>query len=95
MLLAFPWILRYCFRGTTLTLIRLGRQLLWPVFTTLCGVTLGELTLHIASPHSAVAQILVVAAAYSIGCCLALLLAPVRKELLGLKELIPYRRQVL
>lgn len=93
MLILFPWVLRYCFRGTTLTLLRLGQQLLWPVFTTLCGVTFGELAMHIAPPLSAIAQILVVAAAYFIGCCFALLLAPVRKELQSLKRLIPSQRE--
>jgi PST family polysaccharide transporter len=42
MLVTFPWVLSYSFRGTALTLARLGKWLLCPVIASLAGVATGE-----------------------------------------------------
>lgn len=88
MLAIFPWILSFSFRGTALTLRRLGKTLLYPVITSLIGVVAGELALHAAIHLSIISQILIVAAAFAGGCSLALFFSPVRKEVKGLRELL-------
>jgi PST family polysaccharide transporter len=88
MLVTFPWVLSYSFRGTALTLARLGKWLLCPVIASLAGVATGELAFHFVSHMSAIWQILLVAPAFSAGCLLTATLRPVREEIKGLKELL-------
>lgn len=94
MLLTFPWVLSYSFKGTALTLARLGKSLVWPIFTCLAGVATGEIAFHAVGHLPAITQILVVAIAFSAGCLLAAILKPVRNEMLGLKDLLRNSRRM-
>ncbi len=94
MLLAFPWILSFSFRGTKLTLARFGREIVYPVLTCLAGVATGELALHAAGGMPIVAQILIVGAAFAAGCLFALILKPVREEIRRLKDLLRSTRAI-
>jgi O-antigen/teichoic acid export membrane protein len=82
-----PWMLRFSFRGTNLTLQRLGRAILCPVALCLAGVLLAELALRLTSPDRIVSQLLVVALGFAAAYSLALLVPPVREEMMSLKKL--------
>lgn len=88
MIAMFPWILKFSFRGTTLTLRRLGSQIFWPILTSLAGVTTGEVTIHRLSNLSTIEQLVIVALAYIAGCGLLLFMVPVRKELNTLVQIL-------
>jgi O-antigen/teichoic acid export membrane protein len=88
MLLAFPWILKYSFRGTALTLVQLGRRIFWPITASLAGIVFGEAALRAVSHWPTVLQLLVVGAAFGGGCSLTLVFRPVREEVNGLREVL-------
>lgn len=92
MLGTFPWVLHFSFRGTELTLWRLGEKLVYPIITCLAGVATGEVAFHLLGRASAIAQIGIVAVAFSAGCLLALVMKPVRDELRELKGLLRHMR---
>ncbi len=94
MLLVFPWILSFSFRGTKLTLAQFGRVIVYPVLTCLAGVVTGELALHAVSRMSNVLQILIIGAAFAAGCMFALILKPVREEIRQLKDLLRSSRAI-
>jgi len=94
MLLAFPWILSYSFRGTKLTLVQFGRELVYPVLTCLVGVATGELAIHAVGRMSNVSQILIAGVAFALGCSFTLISEPVRKELRQLKDLLRSSRAI-
>jgi len=83
----FPWMLKYVFRGTGLTLLRLGRAIVCPISLSLAGVALGECALHLIAPRGIVTQLLVVALGFAVAYSLSLLLAPVRQEAMSLRGL--------
>jgi len=88
MLGTFPWVLHFSFSGTKLTLQRLGEKLLYPVITCFAGVTTGELAFRQVTHLSAIAQIAIVAVAFTAGCLLAAVIRPVREEMKDLKNLL-------
>src|SRR5271157_6534793 len=83
----FPWMLKYVFRGTGLTLLRLGRAIVCPISLSIAGVALGECALHLIAPRGIVTQLLVVALGFAVAYSLSLLLAPVRQEAMSLRGL--------
>jgi len=89
MLVMFPWILKFSFRGTTLTLCRLGSRIMYPIITSLAGVAAGELVLRVTATLPVIEQILFIAAAYTAGSALLLLMKPIRSELKELLRLLP------
>jgi len=82
-----PWILKFAFRGTNLTLQRLGRALLYPIVLSLAGVVLAELALHLVGPERIFSQLLVVALGFATACSLSALIPPVREEIMSLRKL--------
>lgn len=89
MLGMFPWILKFSFRGTTLTLRRLAKQISWPIATSLVGLVAGELVIHAANHRDFLTQLLLTALAYAFACTVMLIIKPVRNELGSLMKLIP------
>jgi O-antigen/teichoic acid export membrane protein len=87
MLAIFPWILSFSFRGTVLTLRDLGKNVALPILTCLTGVGTGELVIHLMGPLPIISQLLAIALAFAAGSALTLLIAPVRREVLALKDL--------
>jgi PST family polysaccharide transporter len=84
----FPWILKYTFRGTQLTLPSLGRAILCPVSLSLAGVVLGECAMHVLAPQGIFSQLFVAAAGMAVASALSLLARPVREELSRLRGLL-------
>jgi O-antigen/teichoic acid export membrane protein len=92
LLLILPWILRFTFKGTSLTLQRLGHAVLYPTSMCLAGVCTGETALHLIVRQGAVTQLAVVAVGFLAGCVLSILLPPIRKEILSLKAMFARSR---
>ena len=84
----FPWVLNFAFRGTQLTLRRLGKSTLFPVLFCLAGVAVSEMTLLRFEPPSMIGQILVIAVAFALGSSLTLFIRPLREELRSLGQLL-------
>ncbi len=88
----FPWMLKFVFRGTELTLMRLARAILCPVALCLAGVVSAELALHLIAPEHIVPQLLVAALSFAITYSLALLVSPIREEIVSFKGLLGHLR---
>jgi PST family polysaccharide transporter len=82
-----PFILQYAFRGTALTLQRLGKAIMYPVALSLAGVVSAELTLHLMAPQRIVSQLVVAALGFAAAYVLAALVPPVREEAMSLGRL--------
>ena len=87
LLAIFPWILKFSFRGTNLTLQRLGHAILYPISVCLAGVCLAELALHLIAPKHIVSQLIVTALSFAAGYSLSVLVPPVRCEVMSLRTL--------
>ena len=83
-----PWVLKFSFRGTTLSLRRLGRALLCPVAASMAGAIVSEGALHLIAPERIYSQLLVVALGFA-GAFLLLALVPsVRDEVSSFRNLL-------
>lgn len=87
-LAVLPWILKYTFRGTQLTLRRLGQAVLYPTSLCLAGVVFAELALQVVAPQHIVSQVLVAAMSFGAAYLLSALIPSVREEALSLWELM-------
>jgi hypothetical protein len=89
----FPWILKYSFRGTQVTLRRVGRAILYPVVLSLSGIGVAEVLLETLAPNKVPEQLFLSAVGFTLGSMLAMLLAPpIREEFLSLKKLLATSR---
>lgn len=88
MVAIFPWMIRFTFRGTHLTLGLLGQALVCPVSLCLAAVFLAELALHLFAPHRPLPQLLVVALGFAVTYSLSALIPRVRAEILSFKGLL-------
>jgi PST family polysaccharide transporter len=84
----FPWILKYTFRGTQLTLRGLGRAILCPIALSLAGIASAKLALHVIVPRGIVSQLLVAGLGFAAAYALAALVRPVREEAMSLRKLL-------
>ena len=82
------WVLKYSFRGTHLTLQRLGEAILPPVALGLAGIFSAELTLHLLAPERIVSQLLAVALGFVVAYLLSALVPATRQEIMSLKALL-------
>jgi O-antigen/teichoic acid export membrane protein len=92
LLAIFPWMLTFSFRGTNLTLRRLGRAILYPLSVCFAGVCSAELTLHLIAPQRVVSQLMVTALGFAAGSSLSMLIPPVRQEVMYLRTLFSKSR---
>jgi O-antigen/teichoic acid export membrane protein len=88
LLAILPWMLKSSFRGTDLTLRRLGYSILCPVSLCLASVGFAELVLHMIAPQGIASQFLGVALCFVTVYAISLLLPPVRKEAMLLRKLL-------
>jgi O-antigen/teichoic acid export membrane protein len=84
----FPWILKFTFRGTNLTLRLLGRALLYPMATCLGSVFFGELALRLVAPERILPQLLVVALGFTVAYLCSALVPSVRNEIISFKSML-------
>jgi len=93
-----PWILKYTFRGTSLTLQRLGRVIIYPISLCLVSVCFTELMLQIFSPDRALSKLLLIVLGFAIVYSVSSLIPRIREEASFfkdlLKELRPARQPV-
>jgi len=82
-----PWVLQFAFRGTDLSLQRLGQAILYPVALCLAGVFWGELALHLIAPQRTVSRLLVVALSFAATYSLSLLVPSIRDEIVSVRKL--------
>jgi O-antigen/teichoic acid export membrane protein len=87
LLAILPGMLKFTFRGTNLTLQRLGRTLLYPISLSLSSVFLSELALRIINPELIISQLLVVGLTFLVTFSLMALIPPVREEIISLRKL--------
>ncbi len=82
-----PWILKVAFRGTNLTLQRLGQAILYPVSLCFAGVFLAELALYVIAPQRTLSELFVAALGFAVAYLLSALISPVRQEAVSLRKL--------
>jgi O-antigen/teichoic acid export membrane protein len=87
MLVMFPWILKFNFRGTNLTLHRLGKAILYPISTCLTVVCLAGVSLHLIGVSGDVSKLVLAAFVFASGYSLSMLVPAVRGEIMSLKSL--------
>ena len=84
----FPWMLKYVFHGTRLTLRRLTQAMLCPISTCLSGTVVAELAVHLIAPQGVLTQLLVIALGFAAGYLLSALVGPVREEINSIRGLL-------
>jgi O-antigen/teichoic acid export membrane protein len=89
-----PWVMKFTFRGTKLTLQRLGQALFCPVSLSLGGAVLGELALHLFAPPGILLPLLMTALSFAVVFSLAAIIPAVRAEIAALRELLSELRLV-
>ena len=80
LLAILPWIIHFSFRGTSLTLKRLGKALLCPVALCLVGILFAESFIYLLGPHHLLYQLVVAGLGFVIAYSLSSLMPPVREE---------------
>jgi O-antigen/teichoic acid export membrane protein len=88
LLTSLPWVLKFTFRGTNLTLQRLGQALLCPVSLCLAGVFFAEFAIHLLVPQRTLSQLLIAALGFAAVYSLSSLMPPVREEIISFWKLL-------
>jgi PST family polysaccharide transporter len=87
-----PWLLRFTFRETNLTLRRLAAAIVWPTVVGLASVLLAEFTFHVLAPQNSFSDLLVAAVSFAAAYAVSMLIPPIRQEMMSLTELVkPFR----
>jgi O-antigen/teichoic acid export membrane protein len=89
-----PWVLTFSFRGTPLTIRRVGRSLFWPLSTSVLGVLVAEVALRLMHPEFSLWQLAVVALSFAATYLFSALLPPIRMEIFSFRELLRDLRPV-
>jgi PST family polysaccharide transporter len=93
MLAILPWMLRYAFRGTPLTLTNLAKALAYPTVVGLSGILVAEFSLQLFKPEKALTQLLAVGIGFLVTYLSAALIRPVRQEILSFRKLLTELRR--
>ncbi len=88
LLCIIPGMLRYTFRGTEITLSRLGSAIVWPLTLSILSVLLGVFALKSIHPNGIFQQFLLAAASFIIVYSLAALVPAVRSEVASFRTLM-------
>jgi PST family polysaccharide transporter len=83
-----PWVMKFSFCGTNLTLKRLGEAIKWPVSVCLASVCFAETALRLIAPQRVWSQLLVTALSCAVVYSFSLLIPPVRREVAFLRSLL-------
>ena len=82
-----PWILKFSFQGTQLTLKRVGEVIVCPIMLCIAGVLASELALQFVGSKRPVPQLLVTALGFAGTYLLSSLIPRVRGEILSFRDL--------
>jgi PST family polysaccharide transporter len=88
LLAILPWILKYSFRGTNLTLQRLARAIMYPVLLVVVSILFTELVLHIISPQRELSKFLITVLGFAAAYSFSSLIPSVREEFLSFRNLM-------
>ena len=88
LLASLPWIMRFSFRGTSLTLRRLFGALLCPTLMAVVGVGVADLAMFVIAPQSTISQLLTAILGFAIAYSAAFLFRPVRQEIVSFWNLL-------
>ena len=88
LLALLPGILQFAFRGTNLTLRRLGRAILFPVSICVVAVLSAEMVLRSVAAGRVLSQLLVSSAVFAAVFLLASLIPSVQREIAALRNLL-------
>jgi PST family polysaccharide transporter len=83
-----PWILRFTFCETNLTLRRLGAAIVCPTMVGLASVWLAEFALHLLASQRVLSELLVAALSFGTAYAVSMLIPPIRQEVFSLKTLV-------
>ena len=83
-----PWLLRFTFRETNLTLRCLGAAILCPTMVGLASILLAEFALHVLASQSIFSKLLVAGLSFGAAYAVSMLIPPIRQEVLSLKTLV-------
>jgi len=87
LLIILPFVFRFTFQGTQITLRGLWRALMWPVSLCLAAVSVAALAGYLVAPEGNLLRIMVVAVVFTIVYALSLLIRPVREEVKSIAKL--------
>jgi O-antigen/teichoic acid export membrane protein len=81
-----PWVLSFSFRGTKLSLLGLGRTLVFPLSLCLASILVSSAALRLLRPHQMATQLAVVAFSFLITHALSMFAPAIRAELGSFRE---------
>jgi len=87
LLALLPWIFRFAFKGTNLTLERLGLAIFYPISLCLAGVMSAELARHMIATQQTLSQLLVGGLGFAAAYLLSATIPQIRKEAMSLRKL--------
>jgi PST family polysaccharide transporter len=88
LIIMLPWVMRFTFRGTHLTLRGLGRAFFYPVLLCFLGVFLASLTLHLFKPTGTLLQLVTAGFGFITAYFMAAIIPAVREEIASFKDLL-------
>jgi len=88
LLAILPWVLSYSFRGTSLTLQRLGRAVVYPVALCLVSIFFARLLLHMINVDRAISRLLVIALGFAVVYLISSLIPRIREEASFVRDLV-------
>jgi len=83
-----PWTMSFAFRGTHLTLQRLGRAIVHPVLSCLIAISLAEFAQNVSKPIGVLSQLVVLGLAFATAYMFLALIPAVRNEIVSFRDLL-------
>ena len=83
-----PWILRYAFQGTDLTLWRFTRAIVWPSVVCLAAVVTAEVALYLSGPQTIYLEGLKATGVFVAVYVVSMLIRPVCEEVKQLRDVL-------
>lgn len=83
-----PWVLKWSYRGTNVTLKALGRALFYPISLPLVGVASAELAVRWIAPSGDLSSLLVMTLGFAAVYLMSPLIRPVRAEITSFQSLL-------
>jgi PST family polysaccharide transporter len=90
-----PWMLRFAFHGTNLTLRRLGQAVRFPISVCLAGICVTEFGLHMIAPRHVFSQLSVSFLGFALTYTISATIRPIREEIMSFRELFGELRQTM